>query len=65
MSKKYIRAALANAVTSNLDTKAAAIKYNIPASTIHQHHREPSLYVRIGHPSFLTSYQENHFVSLL
>ena len=34
-------------------------------SKIRQHRREPNLNVRAGHPSYLTSDQENHFVSLL
>jgi hypothetical protein len=65
MSKKYTRKGLANAVTSNLDSKAAATKYNIPASTIRQHHREPSLNVHFGRSSFSTSNQEDHIVFLM
>ncbi|CAF3056006.1 unnamed protein product [Rotaria sp. Silwood2] len=65
MSKKYTREALANAVASDLNSKAAAIDFNVPASTIRQHRREPSLNIRTGRPSYLTSDQENHFVSLL
>jgi hypothetical protein len=65
MSKKYTREALANAVASDLDSKDAAIKFNVPASTIRQHRRELSLNVRAGRPSYLTSDKENYFVSLL
>lgn len=65
MSKKYTREALADAIASDLGSKAAAIKFGIPASTIRQHRREPSLNTRAGRPSYLTSDQENHFVALL
>ena len=65
MSQKYTREALANAIVSDLDSKAAAIKFNVPASTIRQHRREPLLNARAGRPSHLTRDQENHFVSLL
>jgi hypothetical protein len=65
MSKKYTSEALADAVASDLDSKAASIKFNVPASTIRQHRREPSLNFRAGRPSYLTSDQENHFGSLL
>ena len=65
MSKKYTREALANAVVSDLGSIAAAIKFNVPASTIRQHRRETSLNVRASRSSYLTSDQENHLVSLV
>jgi hypothetical protein len=51
MPKKYTREPLFDAVSSNLDSKAAAIEFNVPASTIRQHRREPFLKVRAGRPS--------------
>jgi hypothetical protein len=65
MSKKHTREALANAVASDLASKATAVKFNVPASTIRQHRREPSPNVRAGRPSYLSLEQENYFVSLL
>lgn len=65
MSKKYSREALANAIESDLDSKAASINFNVPASTIRQHRREPSLNIRTGRPSYLTPDQETYLVSLL
>jgi hypothetical protein len=65
MSKKYSREALANAVASDFDSKTASINFNVPASTIRQHRREPSLNIRAGHPSYLTPEQETYLVSLL
>ncbi len=55
MSKKYTREALAGTVVSDLESKAAAIKFNVPASTIRQHRRELSLSVRTDRPSYMTS----------
>jgi len=54
-----------DAFASYLDTKTAVIKLNILVSTIPQHCHEPSLNVRAGRSSSLTSDQESHFVSLL
>ncbi len=51
MLKKYTREALANAVAYDLHSKAAAVKFNVPASTIRQHRREPSLNVRTSSPA--------------
>ena len=65
MSKKYTRQDLTDAVNSDLDSKTASIKFNVPASTIRQHRREPCINVRVGHPSYFTSDQETHLVSLL
>ena len=65
MSKKYTRQDLTDAVNSDLDSKTASIQFNVPASTIRQHRREPCINVRVGHPSYFTSDQETHFVSLL
>ena len=65
MSKKYTRQNLIDAVKSDLGSKAASIKFNVPASTIREHRREPSISIHIGRPSYLTSDQETHFVSLL
>lgn len=65
MSKKYSRQDLIDAVKSDLDSKTASIKFNIPASTIREHRREPGTNARIGRPSYFTSDQEAHFVSLL
>jgi hypothetical protein len=65
MSKKYTREALDNAVKSSLDSKTAATTFYVPASTIRQHRREPSLNIRAGRRSYLTSEEENHFVALL
>ena len=62
MSKKYTREALVNAVFNNLDSKAAAIEFNVPASTIRHHRRKPPVNIRIGRPSYITSDQEKHFV---
>jgi hypothetical protein len=38
---------------TNLDSKTAAIKFNIPVSTALQGHRELSLIVGAGRPSYL------------
>lgn len=65
MSKKYTHQALVDAVASDLNSKAAAIKFNVPASTIRQHRREPTLNIRVGRSSYLTTDQESYFVSLL
>ena len=65
MSKKYTRQDLIDAVKSDLDSKTASIKFNIPASTIREHRREPCINLRVGRPSYFTSYQEIHFVYLL
>lgn len=65
MSKEYSREALADAVASKLSSKAAAIQFKVPASTIRQHRREVSLQPRVGRPSYFTQDQESHFVSLL
>jgi hypothetical protein len=65
MSKKYEHQKLIDAVTSDIDSKAASIKFNVPASTIRQHRRQTNLNNRAGRPSYLTSIQEDHFVSLL
>ncbi|CAF4249513.1 unnamed protein product, partial [Rotaria magnacalcarata] len=65
MSKKYSKESLVNAVKSTLDSKSAAKHYNVPASTIRRHRREPSLNVRLGRPSYLSNLQECYFVGLL
>jgi hypothetical protein len=65
MSKKYTREVLASAIATDLSSKAAAIKFNVPASTIRQHRCNPSLNPIVGRPSYLTPDQENYFVSLL
>lgn len=65
MSKHYPHQALVDAVTSELDSKTASIKFHVPASTIRQHRRNPFLNIRAGRPSYLTLEQENHLVSLL
>ncbi|CAM4850172.1 unnamed protein product, partial [Rotaria magnacalcarata] len=46
-------------------SKAAAIKYNVPASSIRPHHREPNLNLHAGRSPYLSSTEETHFVSLL
>ena len=65
MSKKYSLEALLTTVTSNLDSTVAAKTFKVPASTIREHRRNPTLNHRIGRPSYLSSDQEAHFVSLL
>ena len=65
MSKKYTRQALLDAIASNLDSRTASIKFNVPASTIREHRRDSSINIRSGRPSYLTSDQEAHFVCLL
>jgi hypothetical protein len=65
MSKKYDHQKLIDAVTSDLGSQAASIEFNVPASTIRQHRRQRNLNIRAGRPSYLTSLQEDHFVSLL
>ena len=65
MSKKYSREALLAAVTSNLDSTVAAKTFKVLASTIREHRRNPPLNHRISRPSYLSSDQEAHFVSLL
>lgn len=65
MSKNYPRKFLLDAVSSNLNSKRASAKYHVPASTIRQHRRKPNLNTRRGRPSYLTTDQEDHLVSLL
>ncbi|CAF3360010.1 unnamed protein product [Rotaria socialis] len=65
MSKKYTHQALVDAVASDMDSKAASIEFKVPASTIRQHRREPTLNIRAGRSSYLNSDEESHFVSLL
>ena len=65
MSKKYSRQALLDAVASGLDSKAAAVEFQVPASTIREHRRNPTILARSGRPSYLTTEQEAHFVCLL
>ncbi|CAM2709670.1 unnamed protein product [Rotaria socialis] len=65
MSKKYTHQALFDAVASDMDSKAASIAFKVPASTIRQHRREPTLNIRAGRSSYLNSDEESHFVSLL
>jgi hypothetical protein len=65
MHKKYTRQDLIDAVKTNLDSKSALIKCNIPAGTIPEHRREPCITVRMGRLSYFTSDQATHFVSLL
>ena len=64
MSKKYSRQDLAIATGSDLNSKAASAVYNVPASTIRQHRRQPFLNGRRGRLSYLTPDQENYLVSL-
>src|SRR5579871_1270809 len=65
MSKKYPKQLLIDAVNSELDSKAAAKRFNVPASTIRRHRQDPSLRSRIGRPSYLTNTEEDYFVALL
>ncbi|CAF2198469.1 unnamed protein product [Rotaria magnacalcarata] len=65
MSKKYSKESLVNAVKRTLDSKSATKHYNVPASTIRRHRREPSLNVRLRRPSYLSNLQECYFVGLL
>lgn len=65
MSKKYTREALLEAVASGLDSRTASIKFNVPASTVREHRRDPSINIRSGRPSYLSIEQEAHFVCLL
>ncbi|CAF1534397.1 unnamed protein product [Rotaria magnacalcarata] len=65
MSKKYTHQALVDAVASDMDSKAASIEFKVPASTIRQHRREPTLKIRAGRSSYLNSNEESHLVSLL
>ncbi|CAF1296165.1 unnamed protein product [Rotaria magnacalcarata] len=65
MSKKYTHQALVDAVASDMDSKAASIAFKVPASTIRQQHREPTLNIRAGRISYLNSDEESHFVSLM
>ncbi|CAF2237743.1 unnamed protein product [Rotaria magnacalcarata] len=65
MSKKYTHQALVDAVASDMDSKAASIAFKVPASTIRQQHREPTLSIRAGRISYLNSDEESHFVSLM
>lgn len=65
MPKNYSHRALVDAIQSDLGSKAASKKYNVPASTIREHRRKPSLNIRAGRPLYLTSDQENHLVFLL
>ena len=52
MSKTYAKQALCDAVASDLDSEAAAIKFKVPASTIREHRREPTLNARAGRPTY-------------
>ena len=65
MSKKYQKQSLIDAINSPLDSKLAGKLYNIPASTIRRHRRNPFLRNRIGRPSYLSSNEESYFVSML
>ncbi|CAF2213378.1 unnamed protein product, partial [Rotaria magnacalcarata] len=65
MSKKYTHQALVDAVASDMDSNAASIEVKVPASTIRQHRREPTLKIRAGRSSYLNSNEESHLVSLL
>lgn len=65
MSKKYNHQSLLDAVASDLSSKTAAAQYNVPASTIRQHRREPNLTAGAGRPTYLTAEEESYLVSLL
>ena len=52
MSKKYAHEALVDAVASDLNSRAATAKYNVQASAIRQHRREPNLSLRAGSPTY-------------
>lgn len=65
MAKKYLEEDLVAAVNSGFDSKSAAKKYNVPASTIRRHRRNPSLKVGAGRPAYLSIDEEAHFVSIL
>src|SRR5689334_11032138 len=65
MSKNYSKEKLLEAVNSGFDSKTAAKKFNVPASTIRRHRRCPLLNARVGRPTYLTSDEETYFVSIL
>jgi hypothetical protein len=65
MSKQYSKQKLLEAVNSGFDSKTAARKFNVPASTIRRHRRVLSLKDRVGRPSYLTNEEEKYFVSIV
>lgn len=65
MSKRYSKDTLDLAVASNLDSKAAATLFHIPASTIRRHRNSSKLRERIGRPSYLNEEQECCLVAML
>jgi hypothetical protein len=65
MSKKYSKQKLLAAVNSGFDSETAAKKFNVPASTIRRHRRNPPLNARVGRPAYLTTDEEVYFISIL
>ena len=65
MSRKYSKQQLFDAVNSCYDSKTAATKFHIPASTIRRHRCNPSLKAHIGRSTYLTHSEEAYLVSIL
>lgn len=65
MSKNYSRDQLSLAIHSGLDSKSAAKKFNVPASTIRRHRLYGTSQSHMGRPGYLTVDQESYFVSIL